>query len=356
MAELTPSFTVSSIYPTGTGGPYTGHSVSGGAGMRDSTFAGNASVWASEDGAGVDNWIRVDLGSAKMIDKIQIGPINNAFDGWGVIYISGAKIQSASSVGGPWTDRALASGHTEGAIRNYSMGVSARYWRVMKNDDYLGLGEFRIFEVDPVVNAAVVITTDAITSSATSKLTLASGLATLLAAAAVTSGGGLRIGATAAQSASAATALSGGRLRISGAVAVPVQAATVSALIEAGSISASGGPVTGQASVSAAAILPVRSTAGIATASASAVSAATLPIIAQAGTVAATAFVAGHAVLPARAAVAAALDAAGFTAEASLSRIAMLPESRLITFTQDRATDRRITLNQARSADRILQL
>lgn len=247
------------------------------------------------------------------------------------------------------------SGTSEGMLTFVNLGVSSRYWRIYTDNDYLGLSEFRIYEFNPVVNGNATITTAASISNGESKVGLVGTLAVTLVAVA-TAASIVQIGANTAPTASAATLLSGGALRISGAVAPPVQAAAVSAVIEVGTISGLAGFVTGQASAVAVAILPVRSAAGIATTAASAVSAATLPVIAQAGTVAATAFMAGNAILPARATAAAPLDAAGFTAEASLSRIAMLPEARLITFTQDRATDRRITLNQARSADRILQL
>lgn len=122
--------------------------------MRDGASSAANTVWAGDD---INDWIRADLGSAKTVEKIGVAPINSAFDGWGAPYLDGAKIQSASSTGGPWTDRANLSGHVNGVTKEYAIGVSARYWRISATSFQLAVGEFRIYELDPGVSVSAAL-------------------------------------------------------------------------------------------------------------------------------------------------------------------------------------------------------
>jgi hypothetical protein len=168
MAELTPSFTVSSNFGAPFGNPVTTPSL-----MRDGSYA-DASCWAATPGNGA--YIRVDLGSAKTIQKIGVGTAAS-FDGG---YINGCKIQSSAN-GSSWTDRATLSGQTAGATKDYALGISARYWQIVGisglTDDAIVVAEFRIHEL----SIASLVPDDATSGSSSDGVTLAAKSALSLA-------------------------------------------------------------------------------------------------------------------------------------------------------------------------------
>ena len=102
--------------------------------------------------AGTTNqWIRADLGSAVTITAIKLGA-GNYLPGWGSVspYLNGAKLQTASSPGGPWTDQFTVSGMADvgdNEERTFVLTtpISARYWRLFMASDYLAVTEFRFY-------------------------------------------------------------------------------------------------------------------------------------------------------------------------------------------------------------------
>lgn len=127
-----------------------------------STYSGVTSATSSNmrDGdlgtgtgtAGTTNqWIRADLGSAVTITAIKLGA-GSYLPGWGSVstYLNGAKLQTASSTSGPWTDRFTVSGMSDvddTAERTFVLTtpISARYWRLFMASNYLAVTEFRFY-------------------------------------------------------------------------------------------------------------------------------------------------------------------------------------------------------------------
>ena len=126
-----------------------------------STYSGVTSATSSNmrDGnlgtgtgtAGTTNqWVRADLGSAVTITAIKLGAGN--LPGWGNVspYLNGAKLQTAASTFGPWTDHFTVAGmsdvvYDEERTFVLTAPVSARYWRLFMTSNYLAVTEFRFY-------------------------------------------------------------------------------------------------------------------------------------------------------------------------------------------------------------------
>jgi hypothetical protein len=149
--ELIPTaFSASSSY-----GSYSGLTTPNG--MRDGQFLANSTIHGTNYEANA--WIMADLGAAKTVGSIKIAPADAAADGsWGAYYVNGAAIQYSTN-GSNWTTVTTVSGASDGAYTTVNMGgVTARYVRLYKSNEYVGLGDFRLFagsgsgEITPPAN------------------------------------------------------------------------------------------------------------------------------------------------------------------------------------------------------------
>lgn len=137
--ELSPVFTVSSLYNVG----YTGNV---GTGMRDSDTLSNSSVLATTPTSNPE-WIKADFGAAIDLSSCSLTCIDSAHpDSWGPTYLNGRTLAySLDNVG--WTTKtASITGSADGvAVVTNLSGINARYLRVSAASDYVALGEFRIW-------------------------------------------------------------------------------------------------------------------------------------------------------------------------------------------------------------------
>jgi YD repeat-containing protein len=139
-SEIIPTaFTASSSYSSF---GYTGLTTANG--MRDGQFLANNTIHGTNSEA--DAWIKADLGAVKTVTSIKVAPANAAAAGsWGASYLSGATVQYSTD-NASWTTSTTISGAVEGAYSTVNMGgVSARYVRVRKLNDYVGVGDFMVF-------------------------------------------------------------------------------------------------------------------------------------------------------------------------------------------------------------------
>ena len=112
------------------------------------TYA-NLTDGAFNTGAGTSNdpiaWIKADLGSVKAISEIWLGGGN--LPGWGAIapYLNVATLE-VSKDNTSWAIAILSLAQiTDTTITKFAFGgLAARYVRVRRNSNYLGVGEFRI--------------------------------------------------------------------------------------------------------------------------------------------------------------------------------------------------------------------
>ena len=125
---------------------YSGVTSATSSNMRDADLATGTGT------SGTSNqWVRADLGSAVTITAIKLGA-GNSLPGWGSIspYLNGAKLQTASSTSGPWTNQLTVAGMADvgdDEERTFVLTapVSARYWRLFMTSNYLAVTEFRFY-------------------------------------------------------------------------------------------------------------------------------------------------------------------------------------------------------------------
>lgn len=92
-------------------------------------------------------WIQFDLNSEKTITEIRFSPLWGC--GWGPNYING-KLLEYSNDALNWTIFTTISGAVDGSYSSYTMNITARFWRVSSTTDFVGLGEFILYEVKVV--------------------------------------------------------------------------------------------------------------------------------------------------------------------------------------------------------------
>lgn len=93
-------------------------------------------------------WIRADLGSARLIGRIAVAGGNLA--DWGAVFLNGRTLQYSIDGATGWTTVATVSGVDDtGTLFNFSFtAASARYWRI-SSVGHLSAAEFRIYEIAP---------------------------------------------------------------------------------------------------------------------------------------------------------------------------------------------------------------
>ncbi len=136
--EIVPaSFSASSSYMA-----YTGLTTSGG--MRDSIFDTMSSMHGTN--RDVLAYIEADLGSLQVVDRIMIADApTNAPGNWGPSYLNGAIVErSTDNIN--WTTVSTVASVVDGVYQSYSFGgVSVRYIRLRMNNNFLGMGDFRVY-------------------------------------------------------------------------------------------------------------------------------------------------------------------------------------------------------------------
>lgn len=125
-------------------GIYGGTSAPTQAGLSDNFANFSTSVWGSNIGTG--NFITADFGTSKTISNIIVGPIDQAYGGWGWSYLAGATIQYSTN-GTTWTNLATITYPTNTTIFTqtyYANNITARYIRITYGTTYnwLGVGTF----------------------------------------------------------------------------------------------------------------------------------------------------------------------------------------------------------------------
>ena len=129
--------------------PYTATQSSTYKGVPAATYA-NLTDGAFNTGTGTGNdtiaWVKADLGAIKTISEIWIG--GGTLNGWGIIspYINAASLE-VSRDNTSWAIAILIlSQITDKASTKFAFGgLIARYIRVRRNSNYIGLGELKIF-------------------------------------------------------------------------------------------------------------------------------------------------------------------------------------------------------------------
>ncbi len=110
-----------------------------GAGMRDAVYNSISSVHGTN--GGTDEWVMMDLGSAKAVGKVVLVPINASFTGgWGPTYLNTAALERSND-GSSWTSVTTVSGTADGVKTEFAIGATTRYLRIRKNS-WLGVGDF----------------------------------------------------------------------------------------------------------------------------------------------------------------------------------------------------------------------
>lgn len=118
---------------------YSGFSEDG-AGMRDGKYESASTIYGTDNNP--DQWISMDLGSIKKVNRIVVAPAaSSAPGGWGPQYLNGATL-SRSTDGVSWTSVSTINGPPNGAPVRVSIGEKARYFRIDKARGWLGVGDF----------------------------------------------------------------------------------------------------------------------------------------------------------------------------------------------------------------------
>jgi len=150
------TYSSSSTYPSCTG-------LSGdGAGVRDAVYSGAGSVHGTAAGD-TSPWLIMDLGTATAVGSVIVAPISSSFGGWGPTYLNGALLkQSADAVN--WTDVTTVSGTADNSKTAISVNATVRYLRLLKNEVWLGVGDFCVANsvqlYDPIVPATYSASSD----------------------------------------------------------------------------------------------------------------------------------------------------------------------------------------------------
>jgi hypothetical protein len=114
--------------------------------MRDGNNSATNSIHGTNNEASA--WIEADLGSSKAIGNVQLMDITTSescVGPWGPPYTNGATVQYSND-NSTWTNVGTVSGATDGAYVTISFGgASARYVRLLMANNWLGLGDFRVF-------------------------------------------------------------------------------------------------------------------------------------------------------------------------------------------------------------------
>lgn len=114
--------------------------------MRD----GDSTTGAATDN-GASEWVQADLGTAKVVGRIDVAGGN--LGGWGAVatYLNGCVIQWSNN-GTTWTTVATISGVDDtGALFAFNFSeVSARYWRIQRAG-FLSTTEFRLYTPATIV-------------------------------------------------------------------------------------------------------------------------------------------------------------------------------------------------------------
>lgn len=113
--------------------------------MRD----GDSTTGAATNN-GASEWIRADLGSAKVVGRVDVAGGNLAIWGQVALFLNGAVIQYSND-GSSWTTAATISGVDDtGTLFPFNFTqVSARYWRIQRAG-FLSTTEFRLYQPDTV--------------------------------------------------------------------------------------------------------------------------------------------------------------------------------------------------------------
>lgn len=132
------SFSATSNY-----GGYTGLTTSGG--MRDGNFNSANSIHGTN--YGTDEIIQADVGVSQAIARIDIAPADASAPGaWGAAYTNGAIVEVSADCA-TWIYAATVSGAVDGSYTSIGLGgVSVRCIRLRMANNYLGLGDFRVYK------------------------------------------------------------------------------------------------------------------------------------------------------------------------------------------------------------------
>lgn len=113
-------------------------------GMRDGDYFASSSVHGT-------NWeanatIQADLGSSKTVSRIDLATIDITAGGWGPAYLNNAIVEHSIN-GTTWTNAGTVSGMIDGSYKSVSLGgATMRYIRLRMVNNWLGVGDFRVFQ------------------------------------------------------------------------------------------------------------------------------------------------------------------------------------------------------------------
>ncbi|WP_298123292.1 discoidin domain-containing protein [Brevundimonas sp.] len=113
-------------------------------GMRDGDYFASSSVHGTDWEA--DATIQADLGLSRTVSRIDLATIDFTAGGWGPAYLNNAIVEHSIN-GATWTNAGTVSGMVDGSYKSINLGgASMRYIRLRMVNNWLGVGDFRVYQ------------------------------------------------------------------------------------------------------------------------------------------------------------------------------------------------------------------